>query len=285
MANFPPRAFVIGWPISHSLSPHLHQFWLKKYAIRGSYEKIAIPPDGLDQFLEQIKRNNFIGGNVTLPHKRSVFNKLNQFKSVLDATAVKLQAANTLWHENGSIKAGNTDAHGFSANMDDFAPQWRKAKTATVLGAGGASAAVVLALLNAGIGKVTIVNRTLSKAKALAEIMGAQCNSANIDSLGDILKDTDLLVNTTSLGMKGQPPLEIDISNLAKSAIVADIVYNPVDTQLIKHARLANITTVDGIGMLLHQAVPGFEKWFGPRPDVSPELRNHMLNILNQDGS
>jgi shikimate dehydrogenase len=289
MAELSRRAFVIGWPISHSLSPQLHGYWLKQHGIEGSYEKIALPPEDLDEFLQNIGKNKFVGGNVTIPHKQKTFAKIAN----PNATAKRLEAVNTLWFENGLLKAGNTDCYGFSANLDDFAPRWRKAKTALVLGAGGASSAVLLALVNAGIEKIFIINRTRSRAESLAKKMAAkemrpnkaQCQfiCADMDDLPNFLRQSDILINTTSLGMEGQPPLEIDISALPGSAIVSDIVYNPLETPLLIRAKAANLSVVDGIGMLLHQAVPGFEKWFGVRPEVTADMRQHILKILNGD--
>ena len=272
-----PKAFVIGWPISHSLSAHLHRYWLNQYEIKGQYEKIAVKPEDLISFLANIKCNEYVGGNVTIPHKEQVYNLISE----RDAIASNLKAANTIWFENDKIKAGNTDAHGFSSNLDDFAPQWRHAKTALVLGAGGASRAIILALINAGFEKIFILNRTVAKAQMVAKQMGNQCIAGEFDAIEEYLKQSDLLINTTSLGMIDQPELEIDLTPLPKSALVCDIVYNPIKTQLLIQAEALNITTIDGIGMLLHQAVPGFEKWFAFKPRVTIELRKHMLDILS----
>ena len=284
MAENNPRAFVIGWPISHSLSPQLHGFWLKQYGVKGEYEKIAIAEDQLDAFLDTIRKDNFVGGNVTIPHKQTAYARISN----TSPTAKILQAVNTIWLDNGELVATNTDGYGFTANLDDFCPEWRAAKSAVVLGAGGAARAIVLALLDAGLKKIVIANRTIAKAKSLAQKMGSQCSSADmadIDLIDNCLSQTDMLINTTSLGMKGQPSLEINIGMLPKSAIVSDIVYNPLNTELLQRARSLNLKTVDGIGMLLHQAVPGFEKWFGPRPRVSQDLRQYMLKLLGQDKS
>ncbi len=273
------RAFVIGWPISNSLSPELHTYWLRSYGIDGEYEKIAVAPDDLDAFLANIEANGFVGGNVTIPHKENIVKNINQ----TGKTAKRLRAANTIWLENGILTAHNTDAYGFSANLDEFAPDWRKSETALVLGAGGASKAIVLALIDAGLKKIIIINRTRQRADDLAAMMANGCISGDFAELPKYLKQTDLMINTTSLGMKGQPRLDIDISMLPKTAIVTDIVYNPLKTRLLKDAEALGLTTVDGIGMLLHQAVPGFEKWFGIRPEVSSGLRQHMLDILTAD--
>lgn len=279
MAKPIPRAFVIGSPVSHSLSPELHGYWLKQYGISGSYEKISVLPEDLDTFLANIVNANFVGGNVTLPHKETAFQKIQ----TCNKTASILEAVNTIWIENQNLAAGNTDGYGFSANLDDFAPNWRKAKTAMVLGAGGAAKAIILALINAGYEKIIIVNRTYSRAELLANKMGAQCISINQNEVSEHLKNVQLLINTTSLGMKNQANLDIELSNLTNSAIVTDIVYNPLKTSLLREAHALGLETVDGIGMLLHQAVPGFEKWFGIRPKITPELRCHMLNLLAED--
>ncbi len=279
MANKNLRAFVIGSPISHSLSPQLHGYWLAQHGISGSYEKILVLPEDLDEFLTKIVRSEFVGGNITIPHKETAYQKIRS----CNKTASILQAVNTVWIENQSLVAGNTDGYGFSANLDDFAPSWRKAKTAMVLGAGGASKAIILALIHAGYEKIIVANRTYSRAELLAEKMGRQCISIKQDEISDHLKNVQLLINTTSLGMKNQAKLDIKLSNLPNSAIVTDIVYNPLKTHLLQQAHAQGLETVDGIGMLLHQAVPGFEKWFGIKPKVTPELRFHMLSLLKED--
>ena len=271
-----PRAFVIGWPIAHSLSPALHSFWLNQYGIEGSYEKIAVEPEKLSNFLETFKDNGFVGGNITIPHKQAVFQKLDQ----ADASAKKLQAVNTLWIEGDRLKAGNTDGYGFTANLDEFCPQWRKAKTALVIGAGGASVAIVYALIDAGIDNIIVANRTLLRAEKLTQDVGEKSESIAFENIDTCLHRVDLVVNTTSLGMKGNPPLDVDLAQLPKNAIVTDIVYNPLQTPLLQNASKQGLKTVDGIGMLLHQAVPGFEKWFGVRPEVTRELRAYMLEKL-----
>ena len=279
MANTNPRAFVIGSPISHSLSPELHGYWLEQYGIKGSYEKIAVLPEDLEEFLAHIISSDFVGGNITLPHKETVYQKIQSVNKI----ARILEAVNTIWIENHRLVAGNTDGYGFSANLDDFAPNWRKAKTAMVLGAGGAAKAIILALVYAGYEEIIIANRTHSRAETLADKMGRQCKSIAQDEISKHLGNVQLLINTTSAGMKNQGNSEIELSNLPNSAIVTDIVYNPLKTPLLQQADALGLETVDGVGMLLHQAVPGFEKWFGIRPKVTPELRNHMLDLLAED--
>ncbi len=274
-----PRAFVIGCPVAHSLSPDLHGFWLRRYGIKGSYEKIEVSTENLEEFLKNLQIRDFVGGNVTIPHKEMTY----QIVKDRNQSATWLEAVNTLWVENNILMAGNTDSYGFAANMDDFVSGWRDAKTAMVLGAGGASRAVVLALINAGFEQIFIANRTTSRATILVEKMGSRCTAVDWDDIPACLKQIQLLINTTSLGMKGQHSLEIDLSNLPKSAIVSDIVYNPLNTQLLEQARFLGLESVDGIGMLLHQAVPGFEKWFGLRPKVTDELRKFVLDRLSGD--
>ena len=271
-----PKAFVIGWPIAHSLSPHLHGYWLKQYDIEGSYEKIAVEPHDIKEFIANFQAQGFVGGNVTIPHKETVYDLIEN----CDPTANTLKATNTLWLEDAKLKATNTDGYGFTANLDDFAPQWRKAKSALVVGAGGASTAIILALLNAGIEKIFVANRTIERAEKLAARIGKQCSAHTMTEIEGLLAQTDILINTTALGMKGNEPLELKLDKLPTSAIVTDIVYNPLKTSLLQQAEKLNLKTVDGIGMLLHQAVPGFEKWFGLRPSVTPELREYMLDIL-----
>ena len=271
-----PKAFVIGWPIAHSLSPQLHGYWLKQCGIDGSYEKIAVEPQNINEFISSFHAQGFVGGNITIPHKETVYDLLEN----CDETAKTLKAVNTLWVKDGKLKATNTDGYGFTANLDDFAPQWRKAKTALVIGAGGASRAIILALLNAGIRNIFIANRTIERAEKLATQMAERCSAHTMEDIEKLLGQTDILINTTALGMKGNEPLELKLENLPESAIVTDVVYNPLRTPLLQHAEKLNLETVDGIGMLLHQAVPGFEKWFGFRPRVTPALREFMLDIL-----
>jgi len=279
MADKIPHAFVIGSPIAHSFSPQLHGYWLAQYGIVGSYEKIAVLPEDLDEFLARIISSEFVGGNVTLPHKETAYQKIQS----CNAIANKLEAVNTIWIENKKLIGGNTDGYGFSANLDDFAPHWRHAKTAMVMGAGGAAKAIILALINAGYQQIMIANRTHERARQLARKMGSVCISIEQEEISRHLKNVQLLINTTSLGMKNQAKSDIDLSRLPNSAIVTDIVYNPLKTPLLQQADALGLETVDGIGMLLHQAVPGFEKWFGIRPKVTSELRSHILNLLAED--
>lgn len=270
------KAFVTGWPISHSKSPLLHGFWLNQYGIEGSYEPLGIEPENFEQFLKDLPQTGFVGGNVTLPHKEMAFANLAQ----LDDAAKAIGAVNTLWLEDKILCGANTDAYGFSANMDEFAPEWRDGKTAIVLGAGGASRAIVYSLLEVDFEEIHIVNRTYERAEKLANLFGKKCNSFKWDNLPDLLPKTDFIVNTTSIGMAGSDTsIMPDLSVLSAHAIVTDIVYTPLETPFLKSASDSGLKTVDGLGMLLHQAVPGFEKWFGVRPEVTPQLRTFILEL------
>lgn len=270
------KAFVTGWPIHHSKSPMLHGFWLKQYGIEGSYEAHGVEPENFEQFLKDLPKSKFVGGNVTIPHKEIAFANVAK----LDEAAKAIGAVNTLWLEGEKLCGGNTDAYGFSANMNQYAPEWQKGKKAIVLGAGGASRAIVYAILEAGYDEIHIINRTFERAENLAELFGKKCQAHKWDQLPALLSQTDFIVNTTSIGMAGsEASMMPDLSTLPKSAIVTDIVYTPLETPFLKSANELGLKTVDGLGMLLHQAVPGFEKWFGVRPEVTYELREHILGL------
>ena len=267
-AKIPPAACLIGWPAAHSRSPLIHHYWLRTLGIAGGYVIEAVPPDEFKDFLFRLSLRGFVGANVTRPHKESAL-----ALSKPDARARAVGAANTLWFENGELCSTNTDVEGFLNNLDASAPGWDGCEDALVLGAGGAARAVVFGLLDRGIKHVHLANRTVARARALADQFGARVLPVAWDALGDILPRAGLLVNTTSLGMKGQPPLEIDVGRLPPSAVVAEIVYVPLDTPLLVASRARGLKTADGLGMLLHQAVRGFELWFGRRPEVTAELR------------
>lgn len=268
------HAFVIGHPIAHSRSPMIHGHWLAAHGLAGDYRAIDVAPADLSEFLQRVRRGEFAGGNVTIPHKETVFEAVSR----RDAAAGAIGAVNTVWVEEGELVGGNTDAYGFAASLDAGAPQWRQAETALVLGAGGAARAVLHALREAGIGKVTVANRSAARAGELA-LAFPGVKPAGLDQTPALLAKTDLLINTTSLGMKGQPPLDLDLGVLPDHAIVTDIVYAPLVTPLLERAGARGLTTVDGLGMLLHQAVPGFERWFGVRPAVTPDL--HALIVAD----
>ncbi len=268
------KAAVIGWPINHSKSPLIHGYWLAKAGILGSYEAIGIAPESFNAGISNLVLQGYAGCNVTIPHKETALNKAD---SVSDR-AQAIGAANTLVFKDGKIFADNTDGIGFINNLKQGAPDWRaSAGTALVLGAGGAARAIVYALLQDGAPKVLIANRTLEKAKILSDFFGDKVGVVSINEVPDALGEVHTFVNTTALGMTGQPELIIDISSLPKTALVTDIVYNPLTTDLLKQAQGLGLITVDGLGMLLHQAVPGFEAWFGVRPVVDVELRQKVL--------
>ncbi len=271
------KAFVTGFPIKHSRSPLIHGHWLKKYDLPGSYEAIEVAPDSFPAFLNSLKDNDYVGGNVTIPHKEMAF-ALCQRR---EPAAEEIGAVNTLWFEGGQLCGGNTDAYGFLANLDASSPGWDKHKTALVLGAGGASRAIIYALKQRGLTDIQIVNRTLTRAEELADRFGSGISAHEWIAVPELLQDVSLIVNTTSLGMEGKESLSIDLSDVRRDALVTDIVYVPLETPLLKAAHMAGLKTVDGLGMLLHQAVPGFEHWFGVRPEVTAELRNVILADMN----
>jgi shikimate dehydrogenase len=266
----------MGHPVGHSRSPMLHGYWLKLYGIEGSYERIDIAPEDLKAFFDSFRDVGWAGGNVTVPHKLAVMSYLDR----LDDAAKAMGAVNTLWWDKGALVGGNTDSIGFMGNIDELAPGWDAgAKTAIVLGAGGAARAAVYGLRGRGL-HVSICNRTLAKAEALAGHFGDGSSAHGLDDLDRLLGDADLLVNTTSLGMVGQPPLDIDMTRLKAGAVVYDVVYVPLETAILKAAKARGHRTVDGLGMLLHQAVEGFRHWFGHTPEVTAGLRKLLVDDI-----
>jgi shikimate dehydrogenase len=263
-----PAACLIGWPAAHSRSPIIHHHWLHRFGIAGGYNIEAVPPEGFAEFVQNLSHHGFVGANVTIPHKERAL-----LLTEPDERARSVGAANTLWYEGETLRSTNTDIEGFINNLDASAPGWDVADEAVVLGAGGSSRAVVFGLLERGLKRVHLVNRTAGRAQALADQFGARVSPRGWEALGELLPRAQLLVNTTSLGMKGQPALEIDVGSLPAQATVADLVYVPLDTPLLTAARGRGLRTADGLGMLLHQAVRGFELWFGRKPEVTPELR------------
>ena len=261
-------ACLIGWPAAHSRSPLIHHYWLRTLGIEGGYNIEAIPPEGFAEFVMHLRTHGFVGANVTIPHKERAL-----ALSAPDDRARAVGAANTLWYEDDELRSTNTDVEGFINNLDASAPGWDKADDALVLGAGGSARAVVFGLVERGIKRVHLVNRTMERARALAGQFGASVLPAAREAIDELLPRAGLLVNTTSLGMHGQPALEIDVGLLPQNAVVADLVYVPLQTPLLAAARARGLKTADGLGMLLHQAVRGFELWFGQRPTVTPELR------------
>lgn len=273
------KACVIGWPIGHSRSPLIHGHWLARHEIDGTYTKEAVKPDDLEAFLRGMSAGGFAGCNVTVPHKERAL----EFAEKADAVARTIGAANTLWIEDGVLKATNTDAYGFITHLDSSAPGWEDgSRPVAVLGAGGAARAVLAALLERGIAEVRLLNRTRARADNLAARFGAGVTAYDWHSRADALEDCGLMVNTTTLGMAGSAPLDIDLERLPTAAAVYDLVYAPLETLLLSQAARRGNRTIDGLGMLLHQAVPGFEKWFGVRPEVSDELRALIVADLTR---
>ncbi|MXN64811.1 shikimate dehydrogenase [Stappia sp. GBMRC 2046] len=275
------RAAVTGWPVKHSRSPLVHGYWLKKYGIDGEYGRVAVAPEEAEAFYRDFAKSGLAGCNVTVPHKETAAKACDW----LDDAAKAMGAANTLWlDEEDRLCGANTDGIGFLGNLDQMAPGWDSISgAAVVLGAGGAARAVIWALLRRGFPSVYIVNRTFEKAEKLAKDFGSDSIAQTWDNLGEILGTASLLVNTTSLGMEGQPAMEIDLDPLPQNALVTDIVYVPIQTGLLRQASERGNPTADGLGMLLHQAVPGFEKWYGVRPEVTSELRSLILRDLGVD--
>lgn len=274
-------AGIMGWPVEHSRSPALHNFWLAEHGIDGVYVPLAVRPERLEQALRALPALGFRGCNLTIPHKQRALAVVDRVAPV----ARRIGAVNTVVvAEDGSLEATNTDAFGFRAHLRESVPHWDPATgPAIVLGAGGAARAVVAALAEAGVGEIRLVNRTSNHAQILvADLggMGAQIRPVAWSERETALCEAGLLVNTTSLGMSGQPPLDLDLALLPRSAVVVDIVYVPLETPLLAAARRRGHPVVDGLGMLLHQGRPGFEAWFGQQVDVSPRLRAAMLATL-----
>ena len=270
------KAFVIGHPIAHSRSPLIHGHWLKTLGLDGSYERIDVPPETLADFVSAFPRRGFVGGNVTVPHKEAVFALLEAGGHELSPTARRLGAVNTLsLREDGRLLGHNTDGAGFAGSVDEaVGAGWDSdCGQAIVIGAGGAARAIVGALLDRGVPRILVANRTVEKARALVAFGPDRVEAVSLEELPGRLAGTGLLVNTTTLGMKGQGSLDLDLAGLPETAIVADIVYVPAVTPLLAPAAARGLRTVGGLGMLLHQAVPGFELWFGKRPVVDAALR------------
>jgi shikimate dehydrogenase len=267
-------AGVMGWPVGHSLSPRLHGYWLEHYGIDGAYVPLAVAPEHFTSALRSLAEMGFRGVNLTIPHKQAALALCDEVAPL----AQRIGAVNTLVFEDGRLSGSNTDAFGFLENLRQGVPDWGPAAgPALVLGAGGAARAVAVALLDAGVPELRLANRTDARAEALAEELGAEVTAVAWDARAAALEGLGLLVNTTSLGMTGQPPLELELEGLPKGALVADIVYVPLETPLLARARSRGNPAVDGLGMLLHQARPGFEAWFGVAPEVTTELRAFVL--------
>lgn len=271
----PRHAFVTGHPVKHSRSPLIHGYWLEMLGLAGSYTRQEVAPQDFAGFISRLKsgESGFAGGNVTIPHKEAAFVLADR----PDALSEELGASNTLWLEDGALHATNTDGFGFLANLDAVAPGWDRTGRAVILGAGGASRAIIQAVRDRGVGEIHVVNRTVARAQELADRFGPKVHAHAMAALPEVSKAAGLFVNTTSLGMDGEPAPDFDFSPLAKGAVVTDIVYVPLLTPILRQAKQQGFATVDGLGMLLHQAAPGFEKWFGQRPKVDAELRRRIL--------
>lgn len=271
------RACVIGWPIEHSRSPLIHGYWLKKYGIEGSYNKIAVRPEEAADFLRDLSQRGFVGCNVTVPLKEIAFKTADR----CEPSAEIVGAANTIWIESGKICAANTDTYGFMRHLGVEAPDWKKnSGPIAMLGAGGAARAICYGFLEAGVTDIIVFNRTRQRAEALAADFGQRVCTADWNERIDCPSWASVIVNTTTIGMKGEGDLGIDFSTANPQCVIADIVYVPLETGLLREARANGLRTVDGLGMLLHQAVPGFERWFGVRPKVTAELRALILADL-----
>lgn len=271
------KAFVIGHPIAHSRSPLIHGTWLKAYGIDGSYEAVDVTPEALPGFIAALRAGAFAGGNVTIPHKEAVFALCDE----VDPLARRIGAVNTLVARNGGVWGTNTDYLGFLGNLDQEAPGWDKGlKEAIVIGAGGAARAILVALAERGLERIAILNRTPEKAVDLAREMGPQFSGHALSEFAKLAPGAGLLVNTSSLGMHGTRFEHLPLEALPATALVTDIVYTPLITPLLADARARNLRIVDGLGMLLHQAVPGFAAWFGRKPEVTPQLRAAVEHTL-----
>jgi shikimate dehydrogenase len=259
---------VIAWPAGHSRSPIIHNYWIKQHKLDAEYRREAVPPEKFADFVSNLRANGYIGANISVPHKEVAL-KLTE----PDDRARAVGAANALWYDDNRLRSTNTDVEGFLANLDAATPGWdRGLSTAVVLGAGGGARAVIFALLAREVGRVYVINRTAERAKALQKKFGNRLQVASWDETTGLLGGAGLLVNTTTLGMVGQPPLELNL-RCPPSLVVADLVYDPLVTGLLAGARARGLRTADGLGMLLHQAVRGFQLWFGVRPEVTAELR------------
>lgn len=269
MAEGVRAACVVGWPIKHSRSPLIHGYWIKQHGLAAEYRREAIAPEAVADFFANLSGRGYVGCNVTLPHKEAAL-----AASEPDDRARAVGAANTLWLDGGRLLSTNTDVEGFTANLDASVPGWDLPPgEAVVLGAGGSARGVIYGLIERSFTRINVVNRTPERTEALRARFGPAVQPAHWSALPHLLTRARLVVNTTSLGMTGQPPLGVDLSPLPGNAVVADLVYAPLETPLLAAARARGLATADGLGMLLHQAVRGFSLWFGVRPEVTPELR------------
>jgi shikimate dehydrogenase len=261
-------ACIIAWPAGHSRSPLIHNYWAKKYNLNAEYRREAVPPEKFVEFVSHLREHGYVGANCTVPHKQVAMTV-----SEPDERARAVGAANCLWYDGDKLRSTNTDVEGFLGNLDLAAPGWdRGLESAVVLGAGGGARAVVYGLITRDVKRIYVVNRTIERARELEKKFGSRVHAASWSETTGLLGGAGLLVNSTTLGMVGQPPLEINL-RCQPSMVVADLVYAPLVTGLLASARERGLRTADGLGMLLHQAVRGFERWFGVKPEVTPELR------------
>ena len=264
-----PTAAVIGWPIAHSRSPIIHNYWLKKYQLPGTYAKLPVPPEELANFVGRLKKPPYLGCNVTLPHKEAILALVDGY----DDRVARTGSANTLYKENGSLLATSTDGPGFFANLKSSQPNYDPSgKPIVVLGAGGSAKAIVDELLRRGADRIEVFNRTQSRAEAIVQRFGKQVTAVQANDFHASLSGAGLIINTTSAGLANSDLLHIPMELLPQDCVVADIVYTPLITPFLQQAQARQLATVGGLGMLLHQAVVGFEKWFGVLPTVDEEL-------------
>lgn len=274
------RLCIVGYPATYSRSPLLHGYWIARYGLDGSYGREDVPPEAAADFFSGMKAR-YAGGNVTAPHKQVAFRAVDE----ADATARRLEAVNTIWFEDGRMMGGNTDAIGYVGSLDAGAPGWdATGRPALVLGAGGAARSILHGLIERGVETIWLANRTLSKAEELRDLFGPKVRPIGLGDLAGPLAEAGLISNTTTLGMKGQPPLDLDLARVRDDAVVSDAVYVPLETPFLKAAKARGLKTVDGLGMLMHQAVPGFARWFGIRPTVDEGLRTLLVEDLRAKG-
>ena len=276
--TFVNHAFVTGYPVKHSRSPLIHGYWLKQLGLPGSYRTHEVAPADFPAFMATLRdgQSGFIGGNVTIPHKEMAFALADR----PDDLSSELGAANTVWVEDGLIHATNTDGRGFTANLDERSPGWDDCPAAVILGAGGASRAIIQAVRDRGVKSIHVINRTKARAEELADRFGPAVHAHAMDALPEVMTECGLFINTTSLGMDGSDVPAIDFTRMKTGSVVTDIVYVPLKTPILAQAEAQGFPIVDGLGMLLHQAVPGFERWFGERPQVDATLRRIIIDDM-----
>lgn len=274
--NTAPVVAVLGYPIHHSKSPRMHGYWLDQAGVLGYYVPLEIHPDNFEDALKNMPKQGFRGANVTIPHKERAL----EIADYVSERAKRIGAANTLYFDaDGKIHADNTDGYGFITNLKKGAPEWNaKAGPALVLGAGGAARAILDALITEETPKLYLTNRTKERAQALASEFGDTVEVLDWDNKNVVFSEVKTLINTTSLGMNGKGDLGLDFSQLTSAITVTDIVYTPLETDLLKHAKQRGCTCVDGLGMLIYQGIPGFSNWFGVAPKVTDELRELLLS-------